>query len=817
MAWFLLWLVGQFLTFSMLRVSIVLSLFILSSSVFSQTLVIKNENNMTPIPFVNVYSKNQKFGAVSNGNGEVDVSKFLGVDSIIINSINYIEHKTTYLDLQKQNWLVLLSPKSYGFAPVIISANKWQQNSGDIPNNITKIPQEEVDLINPQTAADVLGVANGVFIQKSQQGGGSPMIRGFSSNRLLYSIDGVRMNNAIFRSGNLHNVISLDPHSMGSTEVLFGPGSVIYGSDAIGGVMSFTSLTPKFSKDSFKIVSGNYFSRISSANKELTNHLDINIGNKKWSFLTSSTFSNYQSTVMGKHGPDEYLNNSFPTFFEGEDYLAISKSPRKQTPSGYSQFNFMQKVSYQLQEKLTINYAFHFSETSDIPRYDRLIQTNNSLPRYAEWYYGPQRWVMNQMTVVDERETRLYDQAIANIAFQQFKESRHNRRFNSAFRNNNAEQVNAYSVNFDFLKKVSIKNTLSYGLEGIQNEVKSEGNIEEVFTREKTESNSRYPYSTWNSIAAYATNSYEINSKLNIVGGFRYNLYSLKSEFDTSLFPYPITSASLRKSALSGSLGFVYKQSESFHITSNISTGFRAPNVDDIGKVFDSEPGAVIVPNPNLKAEFVYNYELGFSKSFKNRLKFSLTIYYTELKNAMVRRDFDLNGQDSILYEGEISKVQAIQNAASSYVYGFESGVELKLNSNFKFSSEVSYQKGEEELDNGDKSPSRHVAPIFGRSSLYYKKQNLSLVLNATYTGEISNKNLNIGERNKPYLYAFDSRGLPYSPSWYTLNLNANYRFKKNIKLSGGIQNITNQRYRTYSSGIASPGRNYLLSIKFSL
>ncbi|HMR57759.1 MAG TPA: TonB-dependent receptor plug domain-containing protein, partial [Cyclobacteriaceae bacterium] len=111
---------------------------------------------------------------------------------------------------------------------VVVSVNRWEQNQREISTRVTKISPALIQLQNPQTSADMLGLSNQVFIQKSQLGGGSPMIRGFATNRVLLVIDGVRMNNAIFRSGNLQNVISLDANAIQNTEVVFGPGSVVY-------------------------------------------------------------------------------------------------------------------------------------------------------------------------------------------------------------------------------------------------------------------------------------------------------------------------------------------------------------------------------------------------------------------------------------------------------------------------------------------------------------------------------------------------------------------------------------------------------------
>lgn len=117
---------------------------------------------------------------------------------------------------------------------VVVSFNQWEQKRNEVPNRIQKVDLRDIVLRNPQTAADLLGQSAGIFIQKSQQAGGSPMIRGFAANRVLIVADGVRMNNAIFRSGNLQNIISIDPQAVENAEVIMGPGTILYGSDAMG-------------------------------------------------------------------------------------------------------------------------------------------------------------------------------------------------------------------------------------------------------------------------------------------------------------------------------------------------------------------------------------------------------------------------------------------------------------------------------------------------------------------------------------------------------------------------------------------------------
>ena len=224
---------------------------------------------------------------------------------------------------------------------VVISVNRWEQNQREVSTRVAKITPSLIQLQNPQTSADLLGLSNQVFIQKSQLGGGSPMIRGFATNRILLVVDGVRMNNAIFRSGNLQNVISIDASSIQNTEVVFGPGSVVYGSDAIGGVMNFTTLTPVTSTEGTTF-SANAFARYASANEEKTGHVDFSIGLKKWAFVTSITKSDFSDLKMGSKGPTEYTRPEYQVRDENGDDLAGS---RAQLPSSTARTRFRNTCS----------------------------------------------------------------------------------------------------------------------------------------------------------------------------------------------------------------------------------------------------------------------------------------------------------------------------------------------------------------------------------------------------------------------------------------------------------------------------------------
>ena len=704
---------------------------------------------------------------------------------------------------------------SFKMDEVVVSAKRFKQQKADVSFPIITLSNDEVLFNNPQTAADLLGSTNKVFIQKSQQGGGSPMIRGFATNRLLYTVDGVRMNTAIFRGGNIQNVISLDPFSIERTEVIFGAAPVQYGSDGIGGVMSFQTLTPTFSDNDEVFIKGSSAVRFSSANQEKTGHFDVNIGGKNLASVTSISYNNFADLRMGSNGKGEtlnYLRNLYVMRIDNKDVAVTNPDPLIQTPSGYDMFYIMEKIKYKINKNMDFDVGLHYSETSDYARSDRLVRVRNNNPRHAEWYYGPQKWLMYNLGWNKNNEKDwIWDNIKVMYAGQKFEESRNDRDFNNDVRHSRTEKVDVASVNVDASKILNEKIYLYYGAEWIINDVKSTGIDTNILEKTSTKAASRYPQADWQSIAAYISGDYKISEIAKLDAGIRYNQFILNAEFDTTFYPFPFIEAKINNGALTGNLGLTIKPTNDWIFQVNLSSAFRSPNVDDMGKVFDSRAGFVTVPNPDLKAEYAYNGSFGITKLFSNYAKINLNGYYTYLNDAMVVRNFQLNGLDSIMYDGTLSQVQAIQNAANAYVYGVDADIELKL-FDFLFSIYGNYQIGKEELDDGTKSPLRHAPPFFGKASFGYNKDNLKMNLFVCYASEISYKNMPEEEKGKPEIYAIDKDSNPYCPSWFTINFRTEYKINTNFSITAGLENILDARYRPYSSGIVSAGRNFVVS-----
>ncbi|NJN42866.1 MAG: TonB-dependent receptor plug domain-containing protein, partial [Flammeovirgaceae bacterium] len=210
-------------------------------------------------------------------------------------SISYL---VSSQDTKTQPVDTLLIPKFLD--EIVISANKIPEPRRNVAQQILVMSEPVIKNMNAQTTAELIANSGTVAMQKSQQGGGSPMLRGFEASRVLLVVDGVRMNNLIYRSGHLQNLITTDNNTLARAEILLGPSSTVYGSDALGGVIHLHTKEPQLATDDELNYAMNAFFRYGSVNNEKTSHLDIQLGGKKFGSFTSFTFSVFDDLKMGE-------------------------------------------------------------------------------------------------------------------------------------------------------------------------------------------------------------------------------------------------------------------------------------------------------------------------------------------------------------------------------------------------------------------------------------------------------------------------------------------------------------------------------------
>lgn len=697
---------------------------------------------------------------------------------------------------------------------VVISASKTEDNLSRIVQEVRVIDKNQIQFLQAQTTADMLQSSGSIFVQKSQQGGGSPGLRGFEANRILLMVDGVRMNNLIYRGGHLQNVISLDNNALERVEVLYGPSSTIYGSDALGGVLHFYTKKPILLGDIVESkVSGNALVRYSSANSEKTGHFDLQIPGKKLASFTSATYSSFGDLKMGKK-----INSSLGSSFgerllyvnriNGKDSLVANPDKYNQVFSGYAQYDIIQKFLYKGGGNIKHGLNIQVSNTSDVPRYDRLTDPNSATGlAQAEWHYGPQkRWmVAYDMNKMEGSKSTMH----IGVNYQNIEESRHTRRFGRATLGSRFEKVNVLGANIGFVQR-GIKSKLSYGVDLLYNDLSSTAMNTDIVTAAITPLDTRYPDgdNTVMSAGAYLAHNLSLSDKLSLSDGVRLGFSSLKSTFvDKTFFPFPFDEVKQQNLVYSANAGLAYNPSPSSKIALGVSTGFRSPNIDDMSKVFESGGGNIIVPNPDLKPEKTINIDLNGAFTISEKVKWQGYVFYTLMSDAIVSSAYTFNGQDSILYDGVMSKVFANQNQRKAKIAGFSSTLSVAILNNLQLDGNMSYTKGETGLDEYD-TPLDHIPPFMFRAGLSYVQGPVKAAFYALYSGWKRIEDFSPGgEDNQPYAPA---AGMP---SWYTLNFKSTIKLHDNFDVAAGVENILDLQYRTFASGINSPGRNLSASL----
>ena len=793
----------------------------------SQKITVLDSTNGRPIPAVLVYDLDRSERKVSNRNGTIDLNVFKNSDSIVFTHIVFQRKVISYKSI-KNNDEIILSPKALGLNEVVLSVSRNRQNIATLSRRVSVIDRRTTNLDNPRTSAEMLYHGGGIHIQKSQGGGGSPVIRGFEANRVLLVVDGVRMNNAIYRSGHIHNSISIDANSLERTEVIFGPSSVGYGSDAIGGVIHFYTKTPKLEND--KVFDFKQSISYNTRDKSMIRNSSIEISKKSWASYTSYSNSFFGDIFMGKtrnHGYSDwglvnyYSKNMNGNFFENQ---SINNNPNLQRNTSYKQKDLIQKFNFKLSENARLFLNFQFSESSNINRFDKLSEKNNlGNLKYAEWYYGPQKrsFISSKLTFSGKK---FFDRVDMIFAYQKIDETRNKRKFGSTLLNMQDEDLNVYSFNSDFFKRIDRQKSIAYGFEITNNQLESNGYQSSINSNDLISSISRYPNdgSSYKSLAGYfnyrkflnRTTNYDLGlriSRININANWDYNFFDSEYEniYDTIFFQQ-FNGLEMSNSSLTGSLGIAHRMNDFNKISLNLSSGFRSPNIDDIGKIRENS-GILNVPNMDLKPEYVYTLDFGWSKFNKN-FRTNFNVYYTIL-NGSIGRDFYNGEGNRVLYDEEYVQTMANFNLGTSNIYGGNFDFKTKIISNILLDGSATYTKGSVQRD---VLPMPSIPPFFGNIKLKLLNEKSQYQISYRFSSSKDAKTYSIGGEDgldETPAIINQNGDIQYTgmPAWGVLQLSGLFKTKlleRSVDLKIIFDNIFDIHYREFASGISSPGRS---------
>lgn len=832
-----------------MKKAIHLLLFLVAGVIHAQEVTVIDNETGKPVKEVAIFNRSKSTSAITNHKGKADISEFKNKEILFFSHVSYAIFQIKKSDLARKKYQVVLKRSSEELDEVVLSVFKNKEKTNRIAEQIAVVELQDIQKVSPQTSADLLATVPGIKIQKSQFGGGSPVLRGMESNRVLLVVDGVRMNNAIYRKGHLQNSITVSPNMLDRTEIVFGPSSVIYGSDALGGVIHYYTRTPKLSDK--QEIKSSFFSRYSSVNNETTISASAELRFKKWASLTSVSHSDFGDLMMGKnraHGFKDWGKVFYYSENVGDHYKATptaNTNPNLQRNTGYHQTDVLQKFYTPLSEKADLKINIQYSTSSNVPRFDKLTElkdeTDPSSLKFAEWYYGPQnRLLISSQLEINPEKTWLKKGAIT-VAYQNIQESRIQRRFGSLNRSYRKENVDVYSINGDFHVPLTVdkRRNLSYGFELTYNDVSSSsfgktlavsGDKVTGFAGDLTVQ-SRYPDggSSYFSTAFYLDYRQDITSKSTLNTGIRGTHTLLKAKWlDQTFITLPEPNVSVDNQSLTATIGYVYKPNRNWQLNGVVSSGFRSPNIDDVGKVREKN-GKLTVPNTSLGPEFAYNFEVGLQKYFnKRKFRVGVNAYYTIIDKNIIKVPYAFpNGTNIITYDGETfdsskGQILANQNLGTSYITGFTASYYGKLHKNWKTSGSITYTKGHTfHKDQATSGPLSSIPPLFGRVELNYTNKRFEGGANLVFNGKKDIKDYNLiegidNQSQSPIVNANAAQDVDKyygTPSWFTVGLHGKFILNKNWILQAMVTNLFDEHYKEFASGISAPGRNFSISV----
>jgi hemoglobin/transferrin/lactoferrin receptor protein len=698
---------------------------------------------------------------------------------------------------------------------IVVSTQRFAKPKRKITQQIESISKKEIEFQNFQTSADVLGNSGTLAVQKSQQGGGSPIIRGFESSRILLLVDGIRMNNLIYRAGHLQNSITVDKNMLENVDVLFGPSSTIHGSDALGGAIYLQTKNAKLlSENGNKKFNGIALTSYNSASQGKSGHLDFNFAGQKWASLSSFSYNDYGDLKMGKHknGSNDFFGERlfYVITNNGVDSQVANDNKYVQKFSGYKQYDFLQKIVFQQNNSTQHNLNLQYSTSSVIPRYDRLTDLNSTGNlKHAVWNYGPQKRLLSAYQLAKKNFFLKTDLKFV-ASYQNIEESRITRNFGNPNQSSRIEKVSVFAINSDFKTKIG-NGDFIYGTDVYYDDLNSSGIKKNSWTNEEAITDSRYPDGKNNTFRAegFASYSNDINKTTSYNASARTGYTTLNSEISTNFLNLPYTTVSQKNFIYSGAVGVVNNANKKIKIALNLASAFRVPNIDDLSKIFESAAGSLIVPNKDLKPEKSVTADLSITFWEGKRFQFENVFYYTRLYDAIVTSPFMLNGQTSIDYEGQNSLIYANQNQGKGSITGVSSTVRSYITKSVLFYGTFNFSHGRVQNAKGS-FPLDHIAPFYGKTGFKYESKGLNLDLYMLYNEKKELKNYSpSGEDNLQYA---PKNGMP---SWETYNLKGSFSVTEKFTFFSGIENILDTQYRTFASGINASGRNIYLGAKY--
>jgi len=650
------------------------------------------------------------------------------------------------------------SSLSKSLSEVVISANRFGSIRLNTPEAVRVTSLKSAVNNQLRSSPESLVLSPGVFVQKTNHGGGSPFIRGLTGNQTLLLIDGIRLNNATYRYGPNQYFNTIDIFSIGKTEVLRGSGSVQYGSDAIGGtIQTFTHALSLSERPEW---GSSLYSRLASAGMEQSLNGSADYRGKNLAFRGGLTYRNFGDV-------------------RGGDTTGV------QTPTGYSELDYDLKGLVRLTESAELTVLMQSVHQKDVPVYHKV-----ELENYAVNRMDPQSRKLGYVRLDKKSNAGVLRSLSLTASWQQSEEGRESRKNNSSSLRYENDKVRSLGFITEALMSDGNIWSASNGAEYYNDIVSSIRIDRDLNTGTLVTKRGLYPDdASTTSVAFFSLHTFELEKWI-LTAGARFNTFVI------NVYDEILGQTKLKPSALVGNLAVLRKINSKSNIFVSANSGFRAPNIDDLGTLgivdFRYE-----TPNFELTPEHSYQYQAGY-KFQDRKVKGEIYLYRNELRNLIVR---NIVAGDTI----DGYPVYKKENVEKAYIQGIETAWDIELGKSLQLSAVMTYTYGENITKN---EPVRRIPPLFGRLGAEYTYKNLRL--GAECLAAAKQSRLAAGDKSDNRIPAGGT------PGWCIFSLNAGYETGM-LSIGLSLQNLLNEDYRYHGSGVNGPGRMALLSVGVNL
>jgi len=673
--------------------------------------------------------------------------------------INLILFFTVYLAGQEKDLTTkgdTLFPPS--LAEVVITANRFNSIGIETPEAIRALETKSVQKFQLRSAPEALQLTPGVFVQKTNHGGGSPFIRGLTGNQTLLLMDGIRLSNSTMRYGPNQYFNTIDIFSIGKMEILRGSGSVQYGSDALGGTIQAFTSSPDFSDE--KKFGSTLLTRIGTGGMEQSLRGGVSYTSKNATIHGGLTWRNFGDLAGG-------------------DTTGI------QSPSGYNELDQDFKARFRISPKSEVTAVYQNVSQRDIPIYHKVV-----LEDYAINRTDPQKRQLAYLRLNQVIGKGIFESANLTASWQKTGEGRDMQKNGSDLLRTEFDRVRTLGFSAEGLLSSGDYWTGNVGLEVYNDHVKSSRTDKDLLSGQETAKRGLYPDgSLMTSLAAFTVQTIDLE-KWNFTAGARFNTYIIKVDDEES------GTTKLNPGALVGNLAVMRKLNPHSNLFVSVNTGFRAPNIDDLGTLgivdFRYE-----TPNFNLKPESSIQYQAGHKYQGK-KLRGEIFLYKIDMYNLIVRKRIEdqfIEGYP--LYQKE--------NSERAYIQGVETAWDYSISRSLSVYSSLTWTYGQ---NISKDEPLRRIPPLFGQLSVDYRFREAWINLQWLAAG----KQGRLAQGDK------DDNRIPDggTPGWNLLNLNTGYAWKL-FKADVSLKNIFNKDYRYHGSGINGLGRSLFITLAVNI